>query len=65
MRWFPSTDQRVALNEKSGRWIWRCDGCRREGFWGPTWSWFGSLLEADSGHFRRVLCGQCPERPTK
>lgn len=27
--------------------MWRCDDCGAESLWGPTWSYYGSLLEAD------------------
>ena len=27
----------------------RCTICGRDGFWGPTWSWYGSYKQLDDG----------------
>lgn len=35
---------------------WTCDGCGNIGPWGPTWAWYGAILDLDNGSQIVVAC---------
>lgn len=37
-----------------------CTACGRTATWGPTWSWYGSMADADEGRpLVKACCDEC------
>lgn len=34
--------------------IYTCDVCGHQGFWRESWSWYGSLKDAEDGNWSKV-----------
>ncbi len=52
------TGQRVAYDQFNNRAVWKCDGCGRLDHWGKGWTWYGSFMDADDGHYEWVACSK-------
>ena len=52
-------EQDMARRERGEPVLHKCSQCGACDVWGPTWTWYGSELDADSGKVAKFCSAEC------